>query len=152
HRISAPTARLLRSWPCLKRDEILAIRHVAPMSELKLSREAFDFADRDALLSALDDFFLVRSFWPTPPVEPRLPFKIELIGGEMGIKEGGRPGQGPRLLPGDFLDFGVTIPGGYAENEIRLWLTRRLWEPLVVYFADASNRRSRKGSRMFRVK
>lgn len=152
HRVSAPTAILLRTWPCLKRDEAAAIRHVAPMGEVRLSKEAFDFADHPALLSALDDFFLVRAYWPTQPAEPRLPLKMEVVGGELGIRAGTRPGQGPRRTAGEFLEIEVTVPGGYAENEIRLWLTRHFWEPLVVYFAEASSRRDRRGQRRFRLK
>jgi len=56
-RTSAPTARLLRSWPCRRSWERTAIDALSAIGGELVLNEVFEFPDIDALLRRGDEFF-----------------------------------------------------------------------------------------------
>jgi hypothetical protein len=63
HRTSAPTAKLLKSWPCRRSWERTAIDAVAAAGGALILNEVFEFADLDAAIQRADQFF---SLLPKP--------------------------------------------------------------------------------------
>jgi len=57
HKTSAPTARLLKVWPCKRVWERAAIDCAASHSCAPISNEVFSCQDLESLLGACDDFF-----------------------------------------------------------------------------------------------
>jgi len=57
HRTAAPTAELVRSWPCRKAWEVAAIASVTREGCEFISNEVFDCDDLNTLVSRADDFF-----------------------------------------------------------------------------------------------
>jgi hypothetical protein len=57
HRTSAPTARLLRSWPCRRSWERTAIDALSAVGGHLVLNEVFEFEDIDALVTRGDEFF-----------------------------------------------------------------------------------------------
>jgi hypothetical protein len=57
HRTSAPTARLLKSWPCKRIWERTAIDALAAVGGRLILNEVFEFSDVDAVLKRGDEFF-----------------------------------------------------------------------------------------------
>jgi len=58
HRCTAPTAQLIRSWPCAIEQEPGAIAHITQVDCHPLgSREVFDVDDLDAVLNRAAEFF-----------------------------------------------------------------------------------------------
>jgi hypothetical protein len=57
HRTSAPTARLLRSWPCKRSWERTAIDALAATGGRPIRNEVYEFTDVDVLLKRGDEFF-----------------------------------------------------------------------------------------------
>jgi len=63
HRTSAPTAKLLKSWPCRRSWERTAIDAVAAAGGTLILNEVFEFLDLDASIQRADQFF---SLLPKP--------------------------------------------------------------------------------------
>ena len=57
HRTVAPTAVIIKSWPCKKTWEIAAIASISRTGCKALSNEVFDCDDLGALVKRADDFF-----------------------------------------------------------------------------------------------
>jgi len=57
HRTSAPTARLVRSWPCKRTWERTAIDALVLAGGRLILNEVFEFPDIEALLKRADEFF-----------------------------------------------------------------------------------------------
>jgi hypothetical protein len=57
HRTSAPTARLLRSWPCRRAWERTAIDALSAIGGALVLNEVFEFAEIEEILRRGDDFF-----------------------------------------------------------------------------------------------
>lgn len=66
HRTSAPTAKLLKSWPCRRSWERTAIDAVAAAGGALILNEVFEFADIDAAIQRADHFF---SLLPKPSAQ-----------------------------------------------------------------------------------
>jgi hypothetical protein len=63
HRTSAPTAKLLKSWPCRRSWERTAIDAIAAVGGALILNEVFEFQDIEAAIARADQFF---SFLPRP--------------------------------------------------------------------------------------
>ena len=59
HRTAAPTAELIKAWPCKRSWETAAIASVTRIECKLLSGEVFDCDDLDALVSRCDQFFAI---------------------------------------------------------------------------------------------
>lgn len=59
HRTSAPTAELVKAWPCKRSWEIAAIASVTRVECQSLSNEAFDCDDLNSLVLRCDEFFAI---------------------------------------------------------------------------------------------
>ena len=57
HRTSAPTAKLLRSWPCRRSWERTAIDAIAAVGGALILNEVFQFQDIEAAIARADQFF-----------------------------------------------------------------------------------------------
>lgn len=57
HRTSAPTAKLLKSWPCKRSWERTAIDALTAVAGRLILNEVFEFSDVDAVLKRGDEFF-----------------------------------------------------------------------------------------------
>ena len=69
HRTSAPTARLLRSWPCRRAWERTAIDALSAIGGALVLNEVFEFQDIDEVLRRGDEFF---GLLPDPATKPAL--------------------------------------------------------------------------------
>lgn len=63
HRTSAPTAKLLKSWPCRRSWERTAIDAIAAVGGALILNEVFQFQDIEAAIARADQFF---SLLPRP--------------------------------------------------------------------------------------
>ncbi len=57
HRTSAPTAKLLKSWPCRRSWERTVIDALAAVGGRLILNEVFEFSDIDILLKRADELF-----------------------------------------------------------------------------------------------
>jgi len=57
HRTSAPTARLLKSWPCRRSWERMAMDALAAVGGRLILNEVFEFPDVDAVIKRADELF-----------------------------------------------------------------------------------------------
>jgi excisionase family DNA binding protein len=107
HRCAAPTARLIRSWPCVLQWEHRAIGEISSVGCRRVSNEVFDADDVDALVSRAEAFFAGHSAVEPPPrakaarwvttapaVRPSPPklrdaewFTVEEVAGHLQVRE-----------------------------------------------------------------
>jgi DNA-binding XRE family transcriptional regulator len=57
HRCAAPTAQLVRSWPCLQEWEQKAIVAITTERCVRVSREVFDSEDLDDVIRRAEEYF-----------------------------------------------------------------------------------------------
>ena len=57
HRTSAPTARILKSWPCKRSWERTVIDALAAVGGRLILNEVFEFSDMEAVLRRAEDLF-----------------------------------------------------------------------------------------------
>lgn len=57
HRTSAPTAKLLKAWPCKRSWERTAMDALAAIGGRLILNEVFEFSDIDAVIKRADEFF-----------------------------------------------------------------------------------------------
>lgn len=69
HRTSAPTAKLLKSWPCKRSWERTAMDAIVSIGGKFILNEVFEFENMDAVLKRGDEFF---SLLPDPGSEVAL--------------------------------------------------------------------------------
>lgn len=79
HRTSAPTASLLKSWPCKRSWERTAIDALVAVGGRLLLNEVFEFSDVDAVLKRADEFL---ALLPDPGDRVPLADKSPHSGGE----------------------------------------------------------------------
>ena len=76
HRTSAPTAKLLKSWPCKRSWEHAAMDAIVSIGGKLILNEVFEFDNMDAVLKQGDEFF---TLLPRPgsevPLSARSPYQ-----------------------------------------------------------------------------